>query len=183
MDSPLCFIALLPSQKIHDEITAFKQYMFEQYNARVALRSPVHITLYPPFKWSDEKFELLNTFLYDFAASQNQFPVMLNGFDCFKPSVVYIKVEENDALIKLQKNLTFALQKYFSAKEFPSQSRPYLAHITIANRDLQKKFFLQAWNVFKNKIYTAAFTVTHITLLKHNGKIWDVYNRYSTNTK
>ena len=57
MSESLYFIAVLPSEEIHEEITVLKHEIAEKYESKHALRSPPHITLHMPFKWKDKRFE------------------------------------------------------------------------------------------------------------------------------
>ena len=45
-------------------------------------------------------------------------------------------------------------------------------HVTIAFRDLRKARFYEAWETFKNQKYERRFSVSGITLLKHQSDRW-----------
>jgi len=44
----------------------------------------------------------------------------------------------------------------------------------LATRDLYKKAFQEAWEIFSKKKYEALWMVSGISLLRHNKKNWDV---------
>ena len=48
------FIALVLPTEINDEILKWKLFMKDHFNCLVALRSPAHITLVPPFWMNDD---------------------------------------------------------------------------------------------------------------------------------
>jgi 2'-5' RNA ligase len=99
--------------------------------------------------------------------------VSLEGFNYFKPGVLYVDVEKNDKLNLLQKSL----QQFFKDTNIfliKADDRPFHPHVTIATRDLYKKAFYEAWEIFKTKKYKASWMVAGISLLRHNQKNWDV---------
>jgi 2'-5' RNA ligase len=51
---------------------------------------------------------------------------------------------------------------------------PFHPHVTLATRDLYKKAFQEAWEIFSKKKYEALWIVSGISLLRHNKKNWDV---------
>jgi 2'-5' RNA ligase len=171
----LYFIAILPNQELQKEVTELKKYMAANFQSKAALSSPPHITLYPPFREKEEnEMKIINS-LSDFATSQNQFELKLNGFGCFKPRTIFIKPEENDQMNVMQSNLIQHLKATINLSD-PQNEKPYHPHMTIATRDLEKSLFFKAWNEFQTKEFKREFTVDRISLLKHNGKYWDILN-------
>lgn len=173
----LYFIATIPDKTIRNEVVAFKKHIAAQYFSKAALTSPPHITLYPPFRWDESNEKIIETSLRDFSEKQQSFEIRLNEFACFMPRVIYIKPEKNNSLNILQSSLVDHLRLSINLSN-PQNNRPYHPHMTIATRDLQKKYFYQAWEEFKNKEFIRDFLVKSIFLLKHNGKFWDIRNEY-----
>ncbi len=167
------FIALVAPKEINEDVLKWKQLMKEQFGCAVALRSPAHITLIPPF-WMEEILEnkLQNEISY-FSQNQIPFEIGLKNFAAFKPKVIYIDVVPNKILNILQQNF---LQFLLKTKLFPvkTDERPYHPHVTIATRDLHKKAFHDAWQVFKEKKYETFWKADGISILRHNQKNWDV---------
>jgi len=164
------FIALVAPNEINDEVLIWKQLIKDRFGSVVALRSPAHITLVPPF-WMDQPLEKqLQTVISNFSLQQNPFDVTLRDFGAFKPRVIYVDVLENNSLRMLHDRLLQLLNTFPIEKE----DRPFHPHVTIATRDLHKKSFRDAWEVFKEKKYDAPWLVNSISLLKHNQKNWDV---------
>lgn len=169
----LYFIAIVAPDHINEQVLIWKNYMKEQYGCNVALRSPAHITLVPPFSMKEENETDLSNYLKEFSSTEKSFPVSLKDFDNFKPRVIFLHVEPDEPLLQLQKSIN----KYLlSLNKFPikKEDRPFHPHITIANRDLNQKDFPKAWAHFKNLSFRAGFTADRISLLKHNKDAWQI---------
>jgi len=167
------FIAFIAPGDVDEVISKWKGFMKERFNCSVALRSPAHITLIPPF-WMDEIHQSkLETALDEFARQERKFAVELRDFGAFRPHVIYVTVRANDELLQVRSRLEKFLTK---GQIFPikKDDRPFEPHVTIATRDLHKKSFREAWMIFKEKKYHASWQVDSIGLLKHNQKNWDV---------
>lgn len=178
----LYLIALLPDPALRKEIRGLKEEMDARFEARHALKSPAHITLQMPFKRSLEEEPRLLNILEEFAAVQSPFPVVLSGFDCFAPRVIFVRIEDHRPIVelhaRLKKILTTGLN--FSADEISEKVHP---HLTIATRDLRRKAFREAWPEFEKRTYQKDFEVRSIFLLKHNGRHWDIYREFSFSTE
>lgn len=167
------FIAAVAPDEINQEVLKWKWMMKERFGCEVALRSPAHITLIPPFWMKDEmENEIINS-LERFSKNEAGFTIELRNFSHFKPKVIFIEVVENESLISLQQNLHNNL---IMTVKFPIEKddRSFHPHVTIATRDLHKKAFYEAWEYFKNRSYEAGWFCNGLSLLRHNKKNWDV---------
>lgn len=174
----LYFIAIVAPNDINQQVLVWKKYMEQHYGCKVALRSPAHITLVPPFTMSTEKEAALTGYLQQFSNSKSSFDIRLKNFDNFKPSVIFLHVEPDDLLLQLKLDL----ENYLLAlKDFPikKEDRPFHPHITIANRDLHKKDFPKAWAYFQTLSFEAGFMADNISLLRHNNKEWEIASSFS----
>lgn len=169
----LYFIALVAPGYINADVLKWKYWMKERYQCVVALRSPAHITLVPPFRMNDKDEEQLSETLAEFAARQKEFVLRLTDFSNFKPRVIFIAVEPNEALTTIKNELVAYLSMIdkYPVKKEPGEFHP---HVTIANRDLKKQAFYEAWEHFREKKYKAEWPVQGISLLKYNNEKWDV---------
>jgi 2'-5' RNA ligase len=167
------FIAFVAPADINRQVLNWKQFMQEHFGCTVALRSPAHITLIPPF-WMDEALEKdLEATISEFSKGQTGFKIDLKDFSAFKPKVIYVDVPKNEFLQTLHPQL----QNFLAGSEkYPVkiEERSFHPHVTIAGRDLHKKDFYKAWEIFKEKKYKAAWNINGVSLLKHNQKNWDV---------
>ncbi|HAC64231.1 MAG TPA: 2'-5' RNA ligase [Cyanothece sp. UBA12306] len=172
------FIALLPPQEVQEKATEIKQYFAQFYHSKAALKSPPHITLQPPFEWELEDLSRLEKQLDKFCQFHSSIPMILDGFSAFKPRVIYINVVKTPELLTIQKNLMSELELSLDIVHEVSKSRPFNPHLTVAFRDLTKSNFAQAWAEFKDKKFYFEFLIDHLTLLIHNGKMWEVYKNF-----
>ena len=169
----LYFIAIVAPSHIDEQVLIWKKYMEQHYGCKVALRSPAHITLVPPFSMKEESEIELSNYLQEFSSGEKSFSIRVKDFDNFKPHVIFLHVEPGGPLLQLQERLNEYL---LSLKKFPikKEERPFHPHITIANRDLPKKDFAKAWAYFQTLSFTAEFTAGSVSLLKHNNHRWEI---------
>ncbi|MGI0490018.1 2'-5' RNA ligase family protein [Pantanalinema rosaneae CENA516] len=174
----LYFIALLPPPEIQAETTAIKQHFSDRYHSRAALKSPPHITLQPPFKWEADHLANLHQQLHEFALQQTAVPIALEGFAAFPPRVIYINVLKTPELLALKAALMAHLATTLNLSDPVEQRRPFSPHLTVAFRDLTRQHFKTAWADFQHRPFSAQFTVSHLTLLRHDGKRWQIHREF-----
>ncbi len=170
--APLWFIALLPPADLTQQITEIKQNFCDRYRSRAALKSPPHITLYPPFAWPVATIAQVRSTLQTFAQSRSAFPIQLKGYGAFPPRVIYIQVEPTLALVQIHRDLLHTLGSTLNLRNPKEAQRPYHPHLTIAFRDLSRSHFQQAWPAYRDRPFQAEFQATHLTLLYHNRQRW-----------
>ena len=173
----LYLIALVPDPELRDRIRSLKEEMKERFGASHALKSPAHITLQMPFRRAESFEPALVQTLKSLALQQQVFEIPLNGFDCFPPRVLFVRVGNQEAITKLHSRLQKVLKEDlgFSRQEQGFRFHP---HMTIATRDLTEESFLQAWPEFAKRTFDAGFVVKSLFLLKHNGKHWDFFREF-----
>lgn len=174
----LYFIGIVIKDEPGSIITSIKSKFKEDYNSGAALRSPPHITLHMPFKMLPPKVELVKKYLNKAMAAINSFTVKLNAFGAFPPRVIYINVEENEQLEQLHK-LVSTVMKEFGILNQNFKDKPFHPHVTVAFRDLRNADFRKAWEIYKEKDFRGEFTCNSLSLLKHNGKFWEVNSEIS----
>ncbi|MEQ8907279.1 2'-5' RNA ligase family protein [Ekhidna sp.] len=174
MSESLYFIAVVPPTEIQDEITKLKHEVAEKYESKHALRSPPHITLHMPFKWKDKRFEELKQVMEKLNSNIDSIHVELKGFDFFEPRVVYVNVIENEKLNQVQKVVVDICKKELKLDNANYKDRPFHPHVTIGFRDLKKRMFYEAKKEFVEREVSFKFRVNQITLLKHDGKKWNI---------
>lgn len=172
MKTQIYFIALIPPAEIREEVTQFKKYASRHFKASHALKSPPHITLFPPFRWSAEKEASLREALKNFAAVRSIFQVQLEDFDRFDRRVIFVHVIPNQELLDFQKDLKAYINKQLELTHV--DERPYHPHMTVAFKDLKPDVFEQAWAYFSEQAYERVFEADQLYLLKHDGKQWQV---------
>lgn len=169
------FIAIVLPEEINQAVLPLKQWMFDHYQCKVGLRSPAHITLVPPF-WMEEDLENdLVKELDEVTKHLTAFTISTNNFSSFKPSTIFIAVEENSILDKTRQ-MTVDHFKQKSRFKMKFDQRPFHPHITISTRDLFKKSYYEAWEYFCNKEFRMEGLINGISILRHNKKNWDVFH-------
>jgi 2'-5' RNA ligase len=172
------FIALLPPQHIQDYANDIKQYFAANYASRAAQKSPPHITLQPPFEWSDAEVPQLEASLQAFAHTQQSIAITLQDYAAFPPRVIYINVIKSQELLNLQKQLIIHTATHCGIRDQKSATRPFTPHLTVAFRDLTKENFRAAWPEFAQRSLNFDFMAEKLTLLIHDGKRWNVKSEF-----
>lgn len=168
----LYFIALIPPSPIREGIARIKEYVADKFHSGAALRSPPHITFQPPFQWEVNRQNILGEALGVFLKGKAHFETKLSGFGAFSPRVIFINVENTRPMEALHSSLRdYCHQELGIDNQGKTSFRP---HLTIAFRDLTKPQFRLAWEEFENRDLQYQFKAVGLSLLKHNGKSWDV---------
>ena len=167
------YIAIVAPEEINQQVLKWKTYFKDHFECTVALKSPAHITLIPPFWMKEESENDLVDTIKDFSITKNKFEITLKEFSAFKPKVIFVDIVKNETLIDLYQSFTDFI---YSENKFQikKDDLPFHPHVTLATRDLYKKSFQEAWEIFSKKKYEALWMVSGISLLRHNKKNWDV---------
>ncbi|HRI77894.1 MAG TPA: 2'-5' RNA ligase family protein [Cyclobacteriaceae bacterium] len=168
------FIAIVPPEPLASLAQELKIYFSAQYQSKGALNSPPHITLHMPFEWRTDKETELQVALENYSSTQRSVSVALNGFGFFPARVVFIHVNPSEELERLQLSLKKFCRQELGLLNADYKDLPFHPHITLAFRDLRKAQFELARNEFKGKPFDGNFLADKISLLKHNGKKWNV---------
>lgn len=166
------FIAVVLPGHLDEKVLEYKKWMKETYGCKVGLKSPAHITIAPPFWMEEEKEARLLHDLSTVAQQISTFTLTTANFSAFKTRTIFVAVEESRLLLALKKTS----DNFFRHTDYKIkiESRPFHPHITIATRDLHKGDFADSWAHFQNKELKETFEATGLSLLKHNGRAWDV---------
>lgn len=167
------FVAIVMPAGLDKKILEFQKWMAAKYNCNVALKSPAHITIVPPFWMEQEKEEQLKAALQNITETIQPFVICTDDFSAFKPRTLFVSIKDNQQL----KQVKTKTDDHFKSTCFKikTDDRSFHPHITIATRDLRKKDFADAWPYFGNKSFEEAFEASGLSLLKHNGSTWDAY--------
>ena len=172
------FMAIILPEELNKRVLEYKHYMLNQYNCKVGLKSPAHITMIPPY-WMDRDQEKQLLSQLDAACSRiSPFPVQTMNFSAFKPRTIFIDVDIDERLNASKKIIDqfFLDNKAYGAK---IDTRPFHPHITIATRDLYKKAFTEAWLYFESKEFNTSFLVSGLAILRHNKVKWEIIHTAS----
>jgi 2'-5' RNA ligase len=172
------FVAIVPPQPVYDEALTQKLYFKEHYQSKASLNSPPHITLHMPFRWKEDKELALVKKLHDFAIAFRPFKIRLNNYDAFVPRVIFMNVAKSAELEQLYLELKRFCKRELNLFNADYKEQAFHPHLTLAFRDLKKPNFERAWAEFAQRQYQAEFLVSKVTLLKHNGKIWEIFREF-----
>lgn len=172
----LYFIALVLPEPQRSVIQQIKENFAEKYGSVHALKSPPHITLIPPFRMANQDEGLVFRFLEGFIADMSPFIITVNGFGCFKPRVIFANPVYDVSLVALHEKLDARFSDVIPSNH--TLRKGFHPHITIAFKDLSPKVFNEAWEKFKNEPLMFTFEIDRITLLKHDGKKWNIHKEF-----
>jgi 2'-5' RNA ligase len=172
------FMALVPPPDVAEEIQTLKKYVSEKFHSKAALRSPPHLTLHMPFQWRTDRSQDLLDSLQNFANAHSRIDLVLENFGCFEPRVIFIHAKGSAQLLQLQNDLRIHTKTKLQLFNALYQDLPFHPHVTIAFRDLKKNEFFLAWKAFQEKKFYASFEVSALTLLKHDGQLWNIHQRF-----
>jgi 2'-5' RNA ligase len=167
------FIAIVLPQHLDEKILPYKKLVLEKFDCKVGLKSPAHITIIPPFWMEDEKEAGLLHDTDNLCSGIHSFQIVTKNFSAFKPRTIFIDVEKNEQL-KQVKQAADSFFKQRSLYKMKIENRNFHPHITIATRDLHKKTFYEAWQLFETKEFTEEWMATGMSVLRHNKSNWNV---------
>src|SRR6476659_2370859 len=102
MGSKMYFLAILTPCEVNKKVLEWKYYMREHFGCVVAMKSPAHITLIPPFWMNEELEKTLSEDVRSFSAEQVPFKIELQDFDAFRPKVIFLHVKASEKLAILR---------------------------------------------------------------------------------
>lgn len=177
----LYLIAILPPQQLSEQVDDIRKECAEKYDIKAALKAPVHITLFRPFFLEQEREIWLVKLLLP-AANQAPFEQELENFDSFNMHVVFIRTIKNTFISLLQRNISATINRHKIDPKEAKGNTLFRPHITIAYRDIPPEVFPAIWEEYKNRKFKRDFMVNAFSLLKHDGKRWNVFREFNLKT-
>ena len=171
----LYFIGLIAPSAIEEPVLGWKLWMREHFGCKVALKSPAHITLIPPFYMEASNEQAVINFLDEFVKGFPPIDIRLDGFGSFSRRVIFVHVEPNPALNNLYDQVSHRFHQVMP--DFEPDKRPFQAHITIANRDIPPRAFRDAMQHFREITYADTMHADSVCLLKLEPGKWKIINR------
>jgi 2'-5' RNA ligase len=167
------FAAVLCPAEVDRKVLEYKNWMKDQFGCIVALKSPAHITLIPPFWLEKAKEALLLETLLSFTSDIDELTIHLVDFSHFGKKVLFVNVKENPAIEELKNQTEDHFIRSFGGV-INKDDRPFHPHITIANRDMKPSDFIKAWDRFAKERFSETFRTGTISLLKLSPGKWNI---------
>jgi 2'-5' RNA ligase len=171
------YFALLCPEPVDQRVNVLKQWVRDHHGAKVALKSPAHITLLPPFWWPAKETDSLASFASNFQHTPDALHIQLKGFGHFGKRVIYAKVVDNITLTVLHESFS-RYMKPLLEKLVKEESRPFSPHVTIASRDLSPSAFVETWAVLSKQDFDADMTISEISLMVLRDGKWEVFRSF-----
>ncbi len=180
--SVLYYIAIIPELPVKQKLQELKEEISSKYGCKKTLNSPAHITMIPPFRYLEEKESEVLSHFSDFATQIQPFGVKVTGFSTFRNRTFYAVPESHPSLFDLQRELDLYFVKILNVGESRRKpERVFTPHITLANRDISAQDMKALKKEFSQKQFTETAVFKSVSLLKHNGKKWDVIKEVALN--
>jgi 2'-5' RNA ligase len=164
----LYYLAVLPSTRVSEQVTALKMFASANFQTHHALRSPPHVTLIPPLHLGEAQLISLRQDLHSVAAQTRPFFLHFPGFGRFEERVIFLRVAPCVPLVTLQ----LALRDLMPPRK--STSRPFHPHMTIAHRDIAPDVFSSAFLHFALNGFSEYSLISSFALLKLVNHQWVV---------
>jgi len=168
----LYFIAIVPENEVLQQVEAMKIDIKNNFGAKNGLKSPAHITLIPPFRVDQEIIKRVSQEISIAINYFTPFKIDLLNYNKFDNRVVYVDVVENSTLTEVGATIISVMNNIIN-----KQQLEFKPHITLATRDIPPQQFSTLWQQLKQKEYSNSFTANAITIFKHNGKLWESFER------
>lgn len=170
----LFYMAVMCPAEINDRVTNMKNWMKDQYGCVAASKSPAHLTIVPPFRAEDEMEATLLDFVSTFNIGVLPFEIRLNGYGNFDSRVLFVNVDDSQALMQLEQDAMADFQQHFPSIIF-GMKPPFHPHVTIATRDIPEGKLSEAKAHFEaTQPFDDVFTVKELRLVKLVNGTWEV---------
>jgi len=166
-------IAFLPPPKIGSEILGFQKELEQHFGTVHAQKAPPHITVVPPFDADDYSISKLIRTFNKMEPPKPPFSVCLDGFQHFGQRTLFVDVAKNERF----ENFCKEIKKQFDKLKITAQRKEkhfFVPHITIANKDLKKRNFQTAFQLFGEREYRRNFLAERLSLLQLTAGKWKV---------
>ncbi|MBQ0071157.1 MAG: 2'-5' RNA ligase family protein, partial [Spirochaetales bacterium] len=135
------FVGVLIPDELEETLEDCRAYMRERYGCRSGQRTPLHVTLIPPFLSSrsvDEEY-LLSMMRYALSPLQEEgslpFDATVRGFGSFGERTLFASVDKNVRWTRLKR----AIEEEFVRNrvgDVKVEKKPFVPQLTVANRDI-----------------------------------------------
>jgi len=166
MDIPVFeYLAVLePDDGVSARIKEIKNYFQNEYGCEYAAQLKPHCTLLKFPQYTHLEKQMVKRF-DAIARTLAPAELRLDGFGNFPHHTIYVRVDQNQQLEKIMKNIKVKLRPFLQKIETLKPTYLKNPHITIARKMNEVQFEL-AWDEWKNRPFKAVLNANHILLLK-----------------
>ena len=171
------FIAIIPPTGLSGKIISFRKKYLGGLNEKDEHKKFPHLTLQHTFSREEGVEKKIHPHLISLAENFKSFEIKLSGVGHFDQHVIFIGIEDNPVLKKLHVDLKNILTTKigFNPKEVSGDYKP---HITLEKK-IAKNDFNYYWEKVKDEKFAGKFPCESLSLMKHNGRIWEECKRYN----
>jgi 2'-5' RNA ligase len=169
--SGIYLLAILPPHELARDIHQIRLHCSEKFGVLKALRPPVHISMYRPFRLEEEFENNFILLIQSAIAEQEVFEQEIENFEAFNTHAIVLRALLNTGILNLYNTISTIMREKGIDKH-PTDIFPFHPHLTIAYRDIKPEVFPLIWEDYKNKKFNASFRADHLSLLKHDGNRW-----------
>jgi 2'-5' RNA ligase len=170
------YVAIVPEGEIQTYLQELKLHISEQYLTKAAMKSPAHLTLFPPFEVDENMELLLRQTLDRTVALFRPFDLRTNNFDYFPPRVAFVAVEPDEQLDKLERAVRHHLKELSFLRSTKIQSH-FHPHITLGNRDWTPEHFEACRSELQTMTFREKIEVEEVCLLRYIHSQWQIIHR------
>jgi 2'-5' RNA ligase len=152
-----------PSPDVNKQIMEEKQYFFDLYKEKVAVKTKPHITV-ANFLAKEAMEETIIRYMHRIISTQKSFIVTCNNYSGFPPHTIFIRVLNKSPFRQLAASLK-VIDAYVQSNGYPPARLITNPHITIARR-LQERVYEKAMLNYSQKLFHASFVASELVLLK-----------------
>ena len=169
------FIGVLLPEDITLTLEDCRRFMNQKYGCRSGHRTPIHVTLVPPFKLPEEYttedlIDAVEKNVLPFASGLS-FSAKIENFDAFGDRTIFAKVIADKKWTKLRDAVFEAVSKAVPGT-LKKDRRPFQPHLTVANRDIPEGASTQALQYLNELNLFEKFPADNITIFERKGGSW-----------
>lgn len=168
------FIGVLLPEDITLTLEDCRRYMNQAYGCKSGHKTPIHVTLVPPFALQEEfSTRDLVSAIEKYVLPQNLgFLAHIENFDAFGDRTIFANVISSEKWTKLRDETVKAILKTCPGCTKNDQ-RSFHPHGTIANRDIPFGVMTKALETMNELNLVEDFPVDNITIFERQGFCWE----------
>jgi 2'-5' RNA ligase len=154
-----------PDAAVNLKINEEKQYFYDQYGEKIAVKTKPHITI-ANFLAREAMEETIIRWIARICNNKPTFDVALNNFSGFPPHTVYLRVQNPKPFQQLANELK-VIDNYVQSNACSPAHLITKPHVTIARR-LPETIYYKALMDYSRKTFHETFPVDELVLLRRS---------------